>query len=112
MTLAGLSASKKKRKRVMRTEFENGDGVYALPLARQKRKEKLAEKQAREEHGLGHLEKIAAFIEDAMTHFLPETSGKPIVDLTFSSPEAPSKIVLRIDGNGKVIDVTDEPFPF
>ena len=95
----------------MRTEFENGDGVVAFPLARQKRKQKLEEKQAREEHGLEQLEKIAAFIEDAMTRFLPETPGKPIVDLTLSSPEAPSKIVLRIDDNGKVIDVSDEPIP-
>jgi hypothetical protein len=66
--------------------------VYALPLARQKRKQELEEKQAREEHGLEQLEKIAAFIEDAMTRFLPETPGKPIVDLTLSSPEAPSKL--------------------
>jgi hypothetical protein len=112
MTLAGLSASKKQGDEVMRTEFENGDGVYALPLASQKRKKELEEKQAREKHGLEHLEKIAAFIEDAMTHFLPETSGRPIVDLTLSSPEAPSNIVLRMGGNGKVIDVTDEPFTF
>jgi hypothetical protein len=96
----------------MRTEFEYGDGVYALPLARQKRKQKLEEKQTREEHGLEHLEKLAAFIEDVIAHFLPETPGKPIVDLTLSSPEAPSKIVLRIDHSGKVVDVTDEPFPF
>ena len=96
----------------MGTEFEYGDSVVAFPLARQKRKQKLEEKQAREEHGLEQLEKIAAFIEDAMTRFLPETPGKPIVDLTLSSPEAPSKIVLRIDDNGKVIDVSDEPFPF
>ena len=95
----------------MRTEFEYGDGVVPLPLARQKRKQKLEEKQAREEHGLEQLEKIAAFIEDAMTRFLPETPGKPILDLTLSSPEAPSKIVLRIDDNGKVVDVTDE-LPF
>jgi hypothetical protein len=96
----------------MIADLEEADGVYALPLVRQKRKEKLAEKQGREEHGLEHLEKIAAFIENAMTHFLPETSAKPIIDVTLSSPEAPSKIVLRIDDNGKVIDVSDEPFPF
>jgi hypothetical protein len=43
---------------------------------------------------------------------LPETPGKPIVDLTLSSPETPSKIVLRVDDNCKVIDVSDESIPF
>ena len=96
----------------MRTEFEYGDGVVAFPLARQKRKQKLEEKQAREEQALEQLEKIAAFIEDAMTRFLPETPGKPIVNLTLSSPETPSEIVLRVDDKCKIIDVSDERIPF
>jgi hypothetical protein len=90
---------------------ENDSGVYALPLARQRRQEKLAEKHRREVHRLEQLEKIAAFIEEAMTQFMPETSGKPIVHLTLSSQEA-RNIVLRINDSGKVIDVTDEPHPF
>ena len=96
----------------MGTEFEYGDSVVAFPLARQKRKQKLEEKQAREEQALEQLEKIAALIEDAITRFLPETPGKQIVHLTLSSPETPSEIVLRVDDNRKVIDVSDEPIPF
>ena len=68
---------------------EDDDGVYALPLARQKRQERLAERHAREVRDLEHVEKLATFIKDAIVHFLPEMSGKPIVDLTLSSPEAP-----------------------
>ena len=96
----------------MPTEFEYGDGVIALPLARQKREQNLKEKQAREEQALEQLEKIAAHIEDAITRLLPETPGKPTIHLTLSSPETPSEIVLRVDGNCKVIDVSDEPIPF
>jgi hypothetical protein len=96
----------------MPTEFEYGDGVIALPLARHKREQNLKEKQAREGQALEQFEKIAALIEDAITRFFPETPGKPIVDLTLSSPATPSKIFLRIDDNGKLIDVSGEPFPF
>jgi hypothetical protein len=96
----------------MGTEFEYDDGVVALPLARQKREQNLKEKQAREAQALEQLEKVAAVTGDAITRFLPETSGKSIVHLTFSSPETTSEIVLRVDGNCKVIDVSDEPIPF
>lgn len=80
--------------------------------SRDKNGNKSLKKNKREKSTVSNISKRSPpFIEDAMTHFLPETSGKPIVDLTLSSPEAPSKIVLRMDDNGKVIDVTDEPFP-
>jgi hypothetical protein len=91
---------------------ENDNRVDALPFARQKRKTQLAEKQAREGHGLEHLERIAAFIEGAMTEFMSETSGKPVVHVTLSSPQVPLNIVLRVNDNGEVIHISDEQLPF
>ena len=76
------------------------------------RENSLEAKHAREKRILEHLEKLADLIEEAMTQFLPETSEKPIVELTLCSAEAQSKIVLRIDGRGKIADITDEPIPF
>lgn len=91
----------------MLTEFENNSCVCPVPVARENREERLAAKHAREKHILEHLEQLADFIAEVAMQFLPQTSGKPIVDVTLSSTEVPSKIVLRIDESGKVIDVTD-----
>jgi hypothetical protein len=111
VTLAGLSASKLRNEKML-TERENDNCICLLPRAREEREDCLAIKHASERRSLEHLEKMASFIEEAMANFLAETPGKPIVDLTLSSPETPSKIFLRIDDNGKLIDVSGEPFPF
>lgn len=93
----------------MLTELEGDSCAKPPPLAREKREEKLAEKHAREKRSFEQLEKLASFIEEAMAQFLAETSNKPIVELTLSSAEAPSKIVLRIDDCGRVRDITNDP---
>jgi hypothetical protein len=95
----------------MSTEVENDNCVYPFPPAREKRERNLAEQHARERLGHEQLEKVADFFMDAMARFWPETSGKPVVILTLSTPEVPSQIRLRIDASGTVIDATDEsPF--
>jgi hypothetical protein len=94
----------------MLTPLENEEHVDQLPIAREKREERLASKHSREKLSHEHLEKMADFITDAMAQFLPEISGTPIVYVMLSTPEAPSRIVLQIDG-GKVVDVTDDDVP-
>jgi hypothetical protein len=95
----------------MKTELENESCLSRLNLAREKRQENLAAKQSHEKLCLGYLEKLAEFIEDTMKQFLAEAPGKPIVDLTLSAAAAPVEIRLRIDGDGRIFDVTDE-LPF
>jgi hypothetical protein len=92
----------------MTTEFEDDGRLYSLSSSREKREQDLEAKHTRQKLGQEHVERFADFLRDATTRFWPETSGKPVVDLTLSSPEAPSGIKLRIDDSGRVIDVTDE----
>jgi hypothetical protein len=108
MTLAGLSASRNREIR-MTDELENDSRLYSLSSSREKREQDLEAKHSREKIGQEYLEKTADFLRDAVLEFWAETPGKTI-DLKLSSPEAPSEIRLRIDGSGKVADVTDE-FP-
>ena len=95
----------------MSSTLEENERMYQPPIAREKREEDLTARHAREKLAHEYLEKLAAFIPEAMAQFFPEASGKPIVDLVLSSAGAQSKIVLRIDHSGRVVDVTDE-LPF
>jgi hypothetical protein len=91
----------------MTAELENDSRLYSLPSSREKREQNLEAKHAREKLGQEHLERTAAFLRDAVMEFWAETPGKTI-DLKLSSAEAPSEIRLRIEGSGKVVDITDE----
>jgi hypothetical protein len=84
---------------------------HSLPLssAREVRENNLEAKHANEKRVHEHLERLADFVKDAMTQFWPETSGKPVVNLMLSSPEAQSQIRLRIDDSGTAVDIIIEP---
>jgi hypothetical protein len=92
----------------MTSEAGNEGCLSHLSFAREKRQGKLEAKQSHEKTCLRYLEKLAEFIQDSMTQFLAEASGKPIVELTLSAAAAPLQIRLRIDDSGRVIDVADE----
>jgi hypothetical protein len=91
----------------MSTELETNS--HSRPQsARELRERNLQEKQAYEKYVLDRLESVGDFLKAAMVHFWPETSGKPVIDLTLSSPEWPSKITLRLGGDNRFIDATDD----
>jgi hypothetical protein len=100
-------ALRMKEKRQM-SSLENDEETCCLPNAREKRAQDLGQKQAREKLGQEHLEKIARLFRDALAEFWAGAPGKPVVDLTLSSPEAPSGMRIRIDDSGRVVDVSDE----
>ena len=92
----------------MTTQFEDDSRLYSLTSSREKREQNLEARHAREKLGQEYLERIAVLLRDTVMEFWAETPGKTNVDLTLSSPEAPSEIRLRIEGSGKVVDITDE----
>lgn len=93
----------------MSTELKTGSKSRPLPSAREVRGSNLEAKHARERLAHSYLEYVADFIRDALSNFWAETLGKPVVNLTLSSPECPSEIRLRIDDTGRTVDVTSEP---
>jgi hypothetical protein len=92
----------------MTTQLEDDSRLRSMSSSREKREQNLEAKHAREKLGQEYLEKIAAFLRDAVMEFWAEAPQKTNVGLTLSSPEAPSEIRLRIEDSGQVIDVTDE----
>jgi hypothetical protein len=92
----------------MSTVLESSSHSRPLLSAREVRETNLEAKHAGEKRAQEYLERLADFLEDAMTQFWPETSGKPVVNLTLTSPDGPSEISLRIDDSGRVVDITNE----
>jgi hypothetical protein len=106
MTEANFAPQMKEERQMF--SLESDEGVCPLPIPREKRARDLAERQAHEKFAQEHLERIADLIAESMMQFLAETPGRPVIDLTLSSAAAPTAIRLRIDGSGKITDVTDE----